>query len=84
MVGTSEVCMDGHLSWYNRTTVEQRYTCPWGCEMYREFLNFTVKLKNIFNYVCEFLVVLRFAFKELPGDFLCALANQRTALRTTG
>jgi hypothetical protein len=28
-------------------TVEQRYTCPWGCETCQEFLNFTVKLKYI-------------------------------------
>jgi hypothetical protein len=55
--------------WCNRTTVEQQYTCPWGCEICQQFLNFTVKLKYMFNYVCEFLVVLRFAFKELTDDF---------------
>ena len=77
--------MDGHLSmWYNRTTVEQLYTCPRGCKICPEFLNFTVKLKYVFNYVCEFLVVLRFAFKELTDDFLCRLANQKTARCTTG
>ena len=70
--------------WYNRTTVEQRYVCPWGCEICQEFLNFTVKLKYIFNYVCGFLVVLSFAFKELTDDVLCRLANQRTARCISG
>lgn len=74
-----------HVSmWYNRIAVEQRYTCPWRREICQEFLNFTAKLKYIFSYICEFLVVLRFAFKELTDDFLCWLANQRTARCTTG
>jgi hypothetical protein len=76
--------MDGHLStWCNRTTVEQRYTCPWGCEICQDSL--TMKLKRVFNYVYEFLVVLRVAFEQLTDDFfLCRLANQRTARSTAG